>query len=73
MPNLLRTVTRLARSPQGRQALAKAKSAAADPRNKEKASELLDKAKGAVASRRSSSESPTTTPDEPPATPRAQP
>lgn len=52
MANLLRTVTRLARSPQGRQALAKAKSAASDPKNKEKAAELLDKAKAAVGSKK---------------------
>lgn len=48
MASLFSRVARLAASPQGRQALEKAKQAAADPKNKQKANDLLDKAKAAV-------------------------
>ena len=46
MAGLFNKVTKLARSPQGRAALAKAKDAANDPKNRAKLDELVGKVKG---------------------------
>ena len=46
MAGLFNKVTKLARSPQGRAAIAKAKDAANDPKNRAKMDELVGKVKG---------------------------